>query len=72
MANPRGKYILKGSTSHLEQVQAITTLRSGKVVDNHVEEKKDEQTKAPQNLHLEKGNDASSSSTPILEIPYKP
>jgi hypothetical protein len=35
-----------GSTSYIGQVQAITTLRSGKVVDNHVEERKDEQNKA--------------------------
>jgi hypothetical protein len=51
-------------------------LRSGKEVDNHVEEKKDEQTRAPQNLQSEKGKQAStkasSSSAPTLEIPYEP
>jgi hypothetical protein len=43
--------MVEGSTCHLEQVQAITTLRSGRLVDNHVEEKKDEQLEAPQNMH---------------------
>jgi hypothetical protein len=53
VANSRGQYMVEGSTSHLEQVQAITTLKSGKVINNHVEEKKDEQTEAPQNLQRE-------------------
>jgi hypothetical protein len=39
--NPKGLYMVN-ETSHLEQIQAITTLRSGRVVDNHVEEKKEE------------------------------
>ena len=39
------------STSHFEQVQAIMALRNGKVVNNHVEKKKDEENEAPQNLH---------------------
>jgi hypothetical protein len=39
--------MVEGSTSHLEQGQAITTLRSGRLVDNHVEEKKEEQLEAP-------------------------
>ena len=47
MANPKGHYMVDGSTFHLEQVQAIMILMSGKVVDNHVEERKDEQYKAP-------------------------
>jgi hypothetical protein len=42
-------------TSHHQQVQAITTLRSGKLVDNQVEEKKDEQIEASQTLQNEKG-----------------
>jgi hypothetical protein len=60
----------------LEQVQAITTLRSGKVINNHVEEKKDEQTEAPQNLQREKGeqvsSEASLSSASTPAIPYEP
>jgi hypothetical protein len=67
--------MVEGSTSHLEQVQAITTLRSGRVVDNLVEEK-NEQLKAPQIMHQERGKqvsiEASTPSTLILEIPYVP
>jgi hypothetical protein len=76
VANPKGQYMVDMSTSYIEQVQAITTLRSGKVVDIHVEERKDEQNKALQNLHREKGKEvsteASSSSTPIFKMPYEP
>jgi hypothetical protein len=68
--------MVEGSTSHLEQVQAITTLRSGKEVNTHVEEKKDEKTEAPQNQHKDKGKqvsiEASSSFVPTPEIPYEP
>jgi hypothetical protein len=35
------------SSSHHEQVQAITVLRSGKTMDNKVAEKKDEQASLP-------------------------
>ena len=55
MVNLKGHYMVDGSTSHLDQVQANKTLRSGKMVDNHVEERKDKQHKAPQNLHSKKG-----------------
>jgi hypothetical protein len=74
--NPKGLYMVEGSTSHLEQVQAVTTLRSGRVVDNLVEEKKKEQLEAPQTMHQDKGKQVSieafTPSTPTLEIPYKP
>jgi hypothetical protein len=74
MVNPKGLYMVGESTCPLEQVQAITTLRSGRLIDNHVEEKKDERLEAPQNLHQEKSkrvsNEASSSSTPTYE--YEP
>ena len=76
VVNPKGLYIREESSFNLEQVQAITTLRSGRVVDNHVEERKDEQIVAPQNLHQNKGkevsNEASSSFAPTPEIPYEP
>jgi len=66
----------EASTSYHQQVLAITTLRSGRRVDNHVQEKEDKQTKTPQNLQKEKGKQvstkASSSSTPTPEIPYEP
>jgi hypothetical protein len=42
-------------TSHLEQIQATTTLRSGRVVDNHVEEK-EEQLETPQTKHQDNGS----------------
>jgi hypothetical protein len=62
--------------SHHQQVQAITILRSGRLVDNQVEEKKDEHTEASQTLQREKGkqviNDTSSSATPNSETPYEP
>jgi hypothetical protein len=76
VVNPKGLYIGEGSTSHLKQVQSITTLWSERIVDNNVEEKKDEQIEAPQNLHQDKGKqvstETSSSSAPNNEVPYKP
>jgi hypothetical protein len=39
-------------STYLEQ--AITTLRSEVVVENHVEERNEEQIEAPQDLHREK------------------
>jgi hypothetical protein len=47
VANPKGHYKVEGNNSHHQQVQAITTLRNGKRVDNHVQEKVDEQTEIP-------------------------
>jgi hypothetical protein len=41
-------------TSH-QHVQSITTLRSGKLVDNQVGEKKDEYTEVPETLQKDKG-----------------
>ncbi|XP_062150016.1 uncharacterized protein LOC133858551 [Alnus glutinosa] len=68
--------MVEGSTSHHQQVQAITTLRSGRRVDNHVQEKVDEQTEIPHNLQKDKGKqvntNAFSSSGPTPEIPYEP
>jgi hypothetical protein len=64
------------SSSHNEQVQSITVLRSRKVVDNKVEETKDEQTGPPKkpNLANDKGvsNEVPSSATPTFEMPYEP
>ncbi|XP_059458297.1 uncharacterized protein LOC132187883 [Corylus avellana] len=63
-------------TSYHQQVQAITTLRSGKIVDNHVEEKKDEHKEVAQNLQNDKSkqvsHEASSSAASTPEIPYEP
>ncbi|XP_059436756.1 uncharacterized protein LOC132169812 [Corylus avellana] len=59
-----------------QQVQAITTLRSGRIVDNHVEEKKDEHTEVAQNLQNDNSkqasNEVSSSAASTPEIPYEP
>jgi len=76
VANPKGHYMAEASTSNHQQMLAITTLRSGRMVDNHVQEKVDEQTEIPQNLQKDTGKqvntEASSSSAPTLEIPYEP
>jgi uncharacterized coiled-coil protein SlyX len=76
VVNPKGHYMVNEDTSHHQQVQAITTLRSGRLVDNQVEEKKDEHIEASQTLQREKGkqviNDTSSSATPNSETPYEP
>jgi hypothetical protein len=76
VANPKGHYTIEKVTSYHQQVLAIATLQSGRRVDNHVQEKKDEQTETPQNLQKEKSKQvttkASSSSTSTPEIPYEP
>jgi hypothetical protein len=75
VVNPKGHYMVNENTSHHHQVQAITTLRSRRVVDNQVEEKKDEHTEALETLQREKGkqviNDTSSSTDPSSETPYE-
>jgi hypothetical protein len=74
VANPDEDYMVDESTSCHKQ--AITTMRSGEVVENHVEERKEEQFEAPQDLLWEKGKEvsteASSPSPPIPEMPYEP
>jgi hypothetical protein len=76
VANPKGHYMVEGGTSHHQQVLAITTLRSGRRVDNHVQENEDKQPATLQNLQKEKGKqertEASSSSAPTPEMPYEP
>jgi hypothetical protein len=71
VANPSGYYVEDWSSSCHEQ--AITKLRSDEVVENHEEEGKDEQIEVTHDLHREKGKEvsteASSTSTPILELP---
>ena len=46
VVNPKRHYKVNEDASHHQQVQAITTLRSGRPVDNHVEKKKNEHTEA--------------------------
>jgi hypothetical protein len=74
VVNPKGLYMVN-ETSHLEQIQAITTLRSGRVVDNHVEEKKEEQLETTQTKHPDKGKQVINDTSlydPISEEPYVP
>jgi hypothetical protein len=59
------------------QKQAITTLRSGEVVENHGEERKEEQKEeqieAPLDLYCEKGKEVSTAtSSPSSHIPEAP
>jgi len=71
VANPNGYYVEDWSSSYHEQ--AITTLRSEEVVENHEEEGKDEQIEVTHDLHREKGKEvsteASSASTLIPKLP---
>jgi hypothetical protein len=71
VANPNGNYMEEECTYYHEQ--AISTLRCEKVVENQVEERKEEKIEVPQDLHWEEGKEvsteASSTSTPILDTP---
>ena len=73
VANPDEHYMIDDSTY---PEQAITILRSEKVVENHMEERTEEHIEAPQDLRREKGKEvsteASSPSPPILEMPFEP
>ena len=76
VVNPKGQYMVNEDTSHHQHVRSITTLRSERLVDNQVEEKKDEHTETSQTLQREKGkqviNDTSLSATPNSKTPYEP
>jgi hypothetical protein len=50
VVNPKGLYMVNEETSHHHHVQSITTLRSRKLVDNQVEDKKDEHTEVLETL----------------------
>jgi hypothetical protein len=71
VANPNGYYVEDWSSSYHEQ--AITTLRSEEVVENHKEEGNEEQIEVTKDLHREKGKElsteASSTLTPIPTLP---
>jgi hypothetical protein len=71
VANPSGYYVEDWSSSYHEQ--AITTLRTEEVVENHKEEGKEEQIEVTHDLYREKGKEvsteASSTSTPIPKLP---
>jgi hypothetical protein len=73
--NPKELYMIDEESSH-QHVQSITTLRSGKVVDNQVGKKKEAHTEVPENLHTDKGKQVltktSTSVDPSSETPYVP
>jgi hypothetical protein len=75
VANPDEHYMVDECTSCHKQ--AITTLRSGEVVENSVEERKEEQKEeqigTPENLHQEKDKEVSTAtSSPSSLIPETP
>jgi hypothetical protein len=51
VVNPKGLYMVNEETSH-QHVQSITTLRSKKLVDNQVGDKKDEHTKVSETPYV--------------------
>jgi hypothetical protein len=73
--NPKGLYMVDEETSR-QHVQSITTLRSGKPVDNQVGKKKEEHTEVPETLQKDKGkqviNETSTSADPSSETPSVP
>jgi hypothetical protein len=73
--NPKGLYMVNEETSH-QHVQSITTLRSGKLVDNQVGNKRDKHKEVPETLQNDKGKqvitETSTSADPSLETPYVP
>jgi hypothetical protein len=74
IANPKGQYMVdgsaSGSTTH-EQVQAVTTLRSGRTIDNQVRQKdtKEDESRSNPKIPIENPKD-KLKITP--EIPYEP
>jgi hypothetical protein len=79
VANPKGQFAYTNgatcSATH-EQAQAITTLRSGRTIDNKVSEENAVENELPTNPNLSKGLGASirvpDSVTPTLETAYEP
>jgi hypothetical protein len=65
--NPKGLYMIDEESSH-QHVQSITTLRSGKLVDNQVEKKKETPTDKGKQVITE----TSTSADPSSDIPYVP
>jgi hypothetical protein len=73
--NPKGQCMIDENTasnSHHDQVQAITILRSGKTMDNKVEEKKDEESETSKKLTQAKDKGVMQDDIPISEAPYAP
>jgi uncharacterized coiled-coil protein SlyX len=64
--NPKGLYMIDEESSH-QHVQSITTLRSGKLVDNQVENEEAYTDKGKQVI-----TEKSTSVDPSSEIPHVP
>ena len=64
--NPKGQYEVGSSANPKEEVKSVTTLRSGKVIDNHVHMPENEEQS-----QLESQNNDSSKKK-REEIPYAP
>jgi hypothetical protein len=75
VVNPKGLYMVNEETLH-QHIQSITTLKSGKLVDNQVGYKKDEHIEVSETLQKDKGklviNDTSLLVEPSSETPYVP
>jgi hypothetical protein len=73
--NPKGLYMVNEETPH-QHVQSITTLRSGKLVDNQVGNKKDVHTEISETWQNDKGKqvltETSTSVDPSSKTPYVP
>jgi hypothetical protein len=67
VVNPKGLYMIDEKSSH-QHVQSITTLRSGKLVDNQVEQKKETPTDKGKQVITE----TSTSADPSSDMPYVP
>jgi hypothetical protein len=68
MANPNGHYMEDERTYYHEQV---VTLRSEEVVENQVDERKEEQTEVPQELHQEKEESTKTSTLALLFLKHQ-
>jgi hypothetical protein len=75
VVNPKGQYMIDENTvsnSQHDQFQAITVLRSGKTVDNKVEEKKDEESEPSKWSNQAKDKGVMQDGIPTSEVPYVP
>jgi len=75
VVNPKGHCMIDentASSSKHDQVQAVTVLRSGKIVDNKVEEKKDEESDPSKKSNQAKDKGVVQDDIPISAVPYAP
>jgi len=75
VVNPKGHCMIDentASSSKHNQVQAVTVLRSGKIVDNKVEQKKDEESEPSKKSNQAKDKGVVQDDIPISAVPYAP